>query len=144
MVAFLAYWATYFNSERLRLELFDKRFEIYERVVEFSSIVLKHGSLRSTKASEDDVERAIRAAHESFRGIGFHKARALFGPDIANLFKEVNDSFAYIMTFQDVPPSQPSYVPDRYREHVLKIVSIAEGLPDHFRPYLYFGDYRMR
>ena len=142
VVAFLAYWAAYFTSERLRLDLFDKRFEIYEKAIEFSSVVMKHGSLRSTAASSDDVGRAIREAYESFRGIGYHKARALFGVDIADLFKEINDSFTYVIAFQDAAVSEVSYAPDRYHERVLNIVSIAERLPDDLRPCLYFGDYR--
>ncbi len=41
----LSYWACSFTADKLRLDLFDKRFEIYTKTLEFCGIVAEHGSL---------------------------------------------------------------------------------------------------
>jgi hypothetical protein len=43
------------------LDLFEKRFEIYEKTLEFCSVVMRHGSLRRTDVNEQDITRAIKA-----------------------------------------------------------------------------------
>ncbi len=82
------------------------------------------------------------ATQESFRGIGYHKARALFGEDIAAIFKELNDSYVYISVYGRLRPDAAGYEPDKYWYHVNLTVEIADRLPSLFKPYVYFGDHK--
>ncbi len=132
-VAMLTYWACYSTSEKLRLDLFDKRFEVYSKTLEYCGVVLRHASLNPNQNNHDEIEKAQAPAHESFRGIGYHKARALFGPDIQELFSKLNDSYAYISAFAHKKD-------ETYHKHLTQTMEIARKLPDHFKPYMYFGD----
>lgn len=44
--AIFAYFAYRFSKEKFRLDLFDKRFAVYEATLEFCSRVASHGSLQ--------------------------------------------------------------------------------------------------
>lgn len=139
--AFLAYQ---FSRERFRLDLFDKRFEIYEATLAFCSEVTAQGSLRAaTPEQRPGVERAIRAAEGSFRGIGYHKARALFGEDIRDLFKRLNDSYSWLSVYGEGRGglAQGQWA-DQHYTHTMFIWDTVSKLPDLFRGYMYFGDYR--
>jgi hypothetical protein len=133
-----SYSAYLFSKDRFRLDLLDRRFELYEKTLEFCSIVFSHGSLKPTDQNNEQIERAIKAAHESFRGIGCHKARALFGDDIYELFQSLNKSFSHIMTYQHIENRDQM----AYWGHVTHIADMTSKLPDHFKPYVYFGDYK--
>jgi hypothetical protein len=129
-----------FTKERFRLDLLEERFEIYKRTLEFCSIVQSHASLRANDRNKEQVEAALRAAHDSFRGFGFHRARALFGSDINDLFGKLNESYSYLVALGD--ETSPHYKATTFWEHVQFIAEQCTKLPDHFKPYVYFGDYR--
>ena len=95
-----------FTHEKFRLDLFDKRWDIYERTLEFCSSVFSHGGIPKYGKNEkqnEDIEKALIAAHESFRGIGLHRAKSLFGEDIQALFTDLNNSYAWLTSYQDRP-----------------------------------------
>lgn len=130
------------SKNRMRLELFDKRWEIYEPVWIFGSRVMRHGSLTINDNNEEDVRLALDAAVNSFRGIGWHKTRMLFGKDIHELFESVNNKYAYLVAFNEAPSD-----PTRREEWVEKrfnalndISELMVKLPEHFNKYMYFGD----
>jgi hypothetical protein len=141
IVAILSYWACSFTAEKLRLDLFDRRFEIYSKTLAYCSAVMTHASLEANERNKDDIRRAIDAAHESFRGIGYHKTRALFGPDIVKLFDELNSSYAYIATWGG-REDRRGYDADKYWGYVNRTVEIATRLPEYFARYVYFGDHK--
>jgi len=136
LVAMLFSYSAYlFSKERFRLNLLDRRFELYEKTLEFCGIVFSHRSLKANEQNNEEIERAIKAAHESFRGIGYHKARALFGDDIYELFQSLNKSFSHIMTYQNIENRDQ----EKYWGHVTHITEMSYKLPNHFKPYVYFG-----
>lgn len=102
-ITILGFMATVFSfltyryaKEKFRLDLLDRRFEIYEKTLEFCSLALGGGF--------SDDKKLIIAAESSFRGIGWHKSCALFGEDISDLFKKLNRSFAYLQTHHSYTP----------------------------------------
>jgi hypothetical protein len=143
--ALFSYFAYRFSKEKFRLDLFDRRFAVYEATLEFCSRVMAEGSLRATTPEQRErVEHAIRAAEGSFRGIGWHKTQALFGEDIRPLFSKLNKSYAWLSTFGDGPAnSMPQEEWGRkYMEHTEFIWDTVNRLPELFKAYVYFGDYK--
>lgn len=138
-VAFSAY-AYKFSKEKFRLDLLDRRWEIYEQVLKFCSVAVTHGGL--PKRSEDEsinqsVISGLEAAHESFRGIGIHKTKSLFGPEVHEKFEQLNKMYAWFVT----RPRTEDWV-EREHQYLGDILKIIEELPVIFRPYIYFGDYK--
>jgi hypothetical protein len=142
--AFFSYLAYRFSKERFRLDLFDRRFAVYEATLEFCSRVIQEGTLRAaTPEQRGAVEEAIRAAEKSFRGTGWHKAQALFGEDIWDLFSKLNKSFAWLSTYGNGPGQMTQGEWGRlYMEHTGFIWDTVNRLPHLFKGYVYFGDYR--
>lgn len=139
----LAYLAAFFTHERFRLDLFDQRFEIYRNTLQFCSTVLSLGGLERNERNKDQFDNAMQAAHDSFRGIGHHKTKALFGDDIVERFNKLNKSFAYITAYSGLAQNSDTFDIDIYFEHIEQVTNLVGELPDIFRPYLYFGDYRI-
>ena len=139
--AFLAYR---FTKEKFRLELFEKRWTIYEKVLEFCSRVVQVGGIRNTPNDSDAFRATLTAAEGSFRSIGFHKSKALFGEDISELFEKLNDSYSWLTAFSERPvdPDQSANWPRQMHDHTMFIWNTVNLLPEKFRPYIYFGDYR--
>jgi len=143
LVLGISYWGLVYTRERLRLDLFEKRFAIYDNLLTYCSSLMQLGTLEHTPERAAEVEAAINAAHESFRGLGFHKAKALFGPDIEKLLNDMNRRFAIIVSQGSARSrADPKFDARLYWEQVQFTVGQASKLPDYFRPYLYFGDYK--
>jgi len=140
-----AYFAYEFSREKFRLDLFDRRWTVYEATLTFCSQVVTSGSFRTANPEEREaVKAAIRAAHESFRSIGFHKTRALFGKDIQELFGKLDKSYSWMRGFSGGPGQSMSHEQwaNRLSEEEMFIWETVNKLPDVFKPYMYFGDYR--
>lgn len=138
-VAF-SYYAYRFSKEKFRLDLLDRRWEIYEQVLKFCSVVVTHGGL--PKHGDDDsinksVVSGLEAAHESFRGIGLHKTKSLFGPEVHEKFDQLNKMYAWFVA----QPRNEGWVETEY-QHLGDILKTIEELPTIFKPYVYFGDYK--
>ena len=142
--AVFSYFAYRFSEERFRLDLFDRRFAIYEATLEFCSRVVQEGTLRAAAPEQREaVEQAIKAAERSFRGTGWHKAQALFGEDIALLFSKLNSSFAWLSTHGNGPGRMPQDEWGReYTKHTDFIWDTVNRLPELFKSYIYFGEYK--
>ena len=142
--ALFAYYAYRFSADRFRLDLLDRRWSIYENILEFCSRVIQHGPLRLDDASREQTLKTIGAAEQSFRGTGWHKSNALFGPDVIAKLEELNKSFSWL----SVRNQAPEDVTERQKwekewiSHIEFIFTTANALPDIFKPYVYFGDYR--
>lgn len=144
IVAILSYWACTFTAEKLRLDLFERRFDIYKNTLEYCSTVFAYASLERREENREHIDRAIEAAHESFRGIGYHKTKALFGDDIVALFNRLNTSYAYISTFGSERARGQNFDSAEYWRHVNETIKISEELPALFKNYMYFGDHKQR
>jgi hypothetical protein len=95
-----------------------------------------HATLQARKGNEEDIQKAIIAAHDSFRGIGYHKTRALFGKDIYDLFEELNKSYSFL-----VSGLSNSDIGENLK-HVSFVVETGTKLPEYFKDYIYFGNYK--
>jgi len=139
-----SYYAYLFSKEKFRLDLFEKRWEVYIATLEFCSLVMKYGQI--PKHSEDktrnkEVLDALVAAQNSFRGVGYHKMRSLFGEDIYNLMEELNSAYSWLYSHsrKNTYTDEESEIEDN---HIRFIWETVKNLPELFRPYVYFGDYK--
>ncbi len=147
LTAVFSFCAYKFAHEKFRLDLFEKRWEIYEKTLGFCSKVTTHGGIPKHSNNEElnkDATDAIIAAHESFRGIGLHKTRTLFGEDIHELFDKLNDSYSWLVSFEEQPidAKERSEWSQKERDHLIFVWETIKSLPDVFKPYMYFGDYK--
>lgn len=146
IIAFLSFLAYRFSKERFRLELFEKRFEVYKNVLEFCSGALR-GDLSHTMITDSNKEQiyaTILAAEGSFRGVGLHKAYALFGEDIHDLLKKLNESYAWLVTYNTRPDDatkKEEWAKTR-EKNFLFILETTKQLPDNFKSYVYFGNHK--
>jgi hypothetical protein len=141
---FFSYHAYRFSKEKFRLDLFDRRFEIYKEIIEFCSIVSVQATLSANDNNREEIKKAHQAAHASFRGMGYHKTHALFGEDIHELCKKLNNSYSHVVSLTE-SPSDPQmraqWAQDRM-QHIGFISDMTKQLPILFRPYIYFGNYK--
>lgn len=144
ITAVFSYQAYLYSKEKFRLDLFEKRWEIYEHVLEFCSRVTQQGTLRMREDNQAEIIAALNAAGNSFRGTGWHKTRALFGEEIHQLFERLNSSYAWMSAFSERPsdPQQSHDWPQNMYDHSMFIWNTVGQLPDLFKPYIYFGDYK--
>ncbi len=139
-----SYLAYQFSQDKFRLDLFDKRWEVYKNTLEYCSIVTQQGRLVMTEDNKDQIANALRAADNSFRGIGWHKTRFLFGVEIYLLFKKLNESYAWLASYSERPsdPKESAEWPKKMYDNSMFIWNTVQTLPDVFKPYIYFGDYK--
>lgn len=143
LATIFSYLAYRHSKERFRLELSEKRWEVYLATLEFCSAVQVHGGIpkpnlgdRNEKYLTEERTRIIKAAENSFRGIGYHKVQSLFGQEIDSRFKKLNEAYAWFFTPWEKPSAEEEHT------HLLNVMKIAEELPELFKPYLFFGDYK--
>ena len=141
MFAFLAYR---FSKEKFRMDLATQRWEIYVATLEFCSVVTQQGSLHANNNNRDQIVAALKAANNSFRSIGYHKSLQLFGDDIHTHFKKLNDGYAWFTAFSERPndPVDSENWSKLMYDNSMLMWDTTNLLPDMFKPYLYFGDYR--
>lgn len=121
------------SRNKLRLELYQARYKIYEGLIKYASATLV------TATSNED---AVKAAHESFRGLPYHTTQFLFGEDIKQYFDEINSAFSYMVSHKEAPHDinqHQKWVKETY-ENLNKISNIVNEAPKLFYKYLYFGD----
>lgn len=142
VTVYFSFWAYRFSHDKFRLDLFEKRWAIYEQTLKFCSIVTRHGGLESLADKQDEFESAVTAAQNSFQGIGFQKAQVLFGDDIKEVLIKLIDHFLWFLS-----NPRPDFDNDQNSTHekwtkVQFIEQTAYELPKLFRKYIYFGDYK--
>jgi hypothetical protein len=140
ITAIFAFCAYKYTKEKFRLELFEKRWEVYRNIAKFCSNAAIYGDL-SPKPDNEDKEKIRKEAYDamgkSFKGEGYHLRSLLFSNDVEDTFEELNQAYAFLSSHY-----LPSNQPFEGRDHLLKLSKIYEDLPNLFKPYLYFGDYR--
>ncbi len=144
VTALFSYWAYIFSKEKFRLDLFEERWEIYKHVLEFCSKVTQQGTLKIREDNQEQILAALKAAENSFRGLGYHKTRALFGEEIYRLFDELNRSYAWLSAYSERPsdPKESAEWPQKMYDNSMFVWRTVQDLPETFRPYVYFGDYK--
>lgn len=150
IVACVAMWFSFFaykfSKERFRLELFDRRWEIYLDTLKFCSMVIQFGVIprhSNDKDKNQEVIEGLIAAEGAFRGIGYHKSKSLLGEDINEYFERLNKAYSWLWVHNDINYNR--YSPEdfeRESEYLEQIFEVAQNLPDLFKPYVYFGDYK--
>jgi hypothetical protein len=123
-------------NNKLRLDLFEARWEIYERILKFCSTVSQlYGLPQSNNTDRDQkVIHALISANESFYGLGYHRIKALFGNDIQELGEELVDIYSYFKTLDRSDSGNECH------QRIKRVYEICNLLPDKFKPYVYFGD----
>jgi hypothetical protein len=140
ITAIFAFCAYKYTKEKFRLELFDKRWEVCQNIAKFCSIAAIYGNLFHEPENEDkkkDLKEAYDAMGKSFKGEGYHLRSLLFSKDVEDTFKKLNEAYAFLSSYY-----LNSQQPFTGVEHLTNLSKIYEDLPDLFKPYLYFGDYR--
>jgi hypothetical protein len=135
-----AFCAYKYTKEKFRLELFEKRWEVCQNIAKFCSIAAIYGNLFHEPENEDkkkDLKEAYDAMGKSFKGEGYHLRSLLFSKDVEDTFKKLNEAYAFLSSYY-----LNSQQPFTGVEHLTNLSKIYEDLPDLFKPYLYFGDYR--
>lgn len=142
-----SYLAYKYTKEKFRLDLMEKRWEIYLNVTKFCSSVTSNGVLHIKEGESSSTIKSkingIKAAEESFRGLGWHKYKMLFGDDIDKVMNDLNSCFAQLTT-KGFDPDQEEY--KEWKKADFEKGNLASNilgrLPELFKPYLYFGDYK--
>lgn len=140
ITAIFAFCAYKYTKEKFRLELFEKRWEVCQNIAKFCSIAAIYGNLFHEPENEDkkkDLKEAYDAMGKSFKGEGYHLRSLLFSNDVEDIFKELNEAYAFLSSYY-----QNSQDPFKGVEHLENLSKIYKDLPKRFKPYLYFGDYR--
>ena len=135
-----AFCAYKYTKEKFRLDLFEKRWEVCQNIAKFCSIAAIYGNLFHEPENEDkkkDLKEAYDAMGKSFKGEGYHLRSLLFSKDVEDTFKKLNEAYAFLSSYY-----LNSQQPFTGVEHLTNLSKIYEDLPDLFKPYLYFGDYR--
>lgn len=132
ITACFSYEAYRYNKEKFRLELFEKRWEVYSSMFSLLSKMPRHNKDVASGESVSDVriKEIVEAAHGSFRGKGWQKSKFLFGSEVESVLKEIDA--IYIQ----------SSIGGLSKEQEREIYVLLIGLPEKFSPYLYFGDYK--
>ena len=133
--AAFAFLAFRFTKEKFRLDLFEKRWSVYEGIVQFCSVATQTGVIG---------EAAYKAAGQCMRGTGYHKTKALFGPEILELINRLNESSNWLEAHGGAPlgdAAQATWA-EKTHEHEMNIFNTVNELPKKFEPYLFFGEYK--
>jgi hypothetical protein len=144
VTAIFSFFAYKHAKEKFRLDLMEKRLEVYKNLMTFCSVVMTEGSLIANDQNGKNIERGHKAAHESFRGSGWHQTRILFGDDIETLFQQLNNSYSWLVSFDSAESygeKRNTWAKDR-TQHLKFIIDTNTNLPNIFKPYIYFGFYK--
>lgn len=142
LVALVIAALAYLNArENFRFQLFEARLDIYNNLLTACSFVVQFGStvLHPNQAGDAELDKERRrdfliARERSCSGVGHHKVRMLFGPDIVMITDEISKHFASIAAFDEVPGKE-----EKVAKSLERVKKLLDELPKAFEPYLYFG-----
>lgn len=137
-----------FNNvrEKIRLELFEKRFSSYQGCLHVCSLILKNGNIPDAKKFLEEREAFEKSANESFRGYGYHFSYFLFGNDIKDLYNEVNRIYSHLSAYSDKAISELHgerrlEAIEKRHKYLERTWEITQQMPASFSKYLDMGDY---
>lgn len=136
------------TKEKFRLELFEKRWISYEATLEFFNILVsKDGAPDPNSSDFQEHKEAWRKACYSFRGKGLLKSKALFGKDVEVFLNKLNDAYnkAEGLVIRHLSSRDPQY--GAYHQELNSVIDDVKKLREEFfevfRPYIYFGNYKV-
>jgi hypothetical protein len=139
VAAWFSFAALRYSREKFRLDLYEKRLEIYFGIVEFCSRVEHYGFRRETPEDREQLFKTLEIAQKCLRGLGYHRARTLFGDDIHDVLDKLNKSTFWLQNHTTFRNKEDG---DKWEEHTHFVGTMINQMPALFRPYIYFGDYR--
>ena len=141
ITAIFAFLAYKYNKEKFRLELFDKRWEVYENISILCLTIQKYKRIRpmhgSTKTTYNDLRKAYDSIKKLSNEEGYHLRSLLFSNDIEDAFTKIDMAYKFLWNHYENNTDEGGEW-----DHYKNIVDIEKNLPELFKPYLYFGDYR--
>ncbi|MHC4183282.1 MAG: hypothetical protein ACYSR0_08035 [Planctomycetota bacterium] len=129
IVAYIAFMQFKTNRDRLRLELYKKRFSVYEGLQELLNKII----IRFVVTDEDLREFRVKTNEASF----------LFDEDIVKYLKEINDKGTKLYSYNcqvnksNPPPPWPK-TPEDIKEIMTWLQDQLEESKDKFSKYLKF------
>jgi hypothetical protein len=131
-----ALFAYKYTKEKLRLDLFDRRFEALRAIHEFISLALE---ISVPKEPSDFVKLAEKAA-QACRGINLHKLYLLFGSDMKYIFDDLNAAYSCLASFPKENVGSKRW--DKWASHMDNLEQINKNLYVDFSAYVDFGEYK--
>lgn len=131
-----------YSQEKFRLDLLERRFEIYKEILKYCGIVSQLGGLKATEDKKQIIAEAYKAAESSFMGFGLHSTKALYGPEVTDFVNQLFKCHAWLISYPDAPGNDLEKWANEYIDKVDFIYRASNQLPEIFKPYIYFGDYK--
>lgn len=146
-VAFFALVFTYlayeFTKEKFRLDLFEKRLEIYEKFLVYCRLCVGI-NFYSPKLDEDSRYQELQSLDDEFIKKLLPRMKLLFGIEVENAFKQVRDNFVIL---ESIKFSLPQDIDRDFKigkeKRRSQINLILKDLPNMFQKYIYFGTYKI-
>ena len=136
-----SYQALCYSREKFRLDLFERRLEFYGSMVNLCSMVTQ-GFIESEDLKE---QKAVdEARYQCIRGNGLHKAHLLFGNDIVQKIKELDQAFTTLSMAHTARRSSANFDAQEEMRAFSLFQQTVNSMPIMFSPYIYFGDYQRR
>ena len=138
------------TQDKFRLDLFEKRWEVYENILNFTSAVMSAGGFpnKHTWQSEESYKNKVRdfmdGANGSVRGKGFHLYKHLFGPELQKDFDKLNSAYAFFVTYNEPGTITTTDVMKEKNELLKFVVKYPNEMPEKFKKYIYFGDIKAK
>lgn len=133
ITACFSYEGYRYNKEKFRLELFEKRWEIYKVLTEISRLC--DGNQIWTDGSETDKTAYVDCG-KKFLDIKVQNYLVLFGADVGKALSRVD----YI--YKKVSSGNIDFAKEDVGKLNKELADFFINCPDIFSPYLYFGNYK--
>jgi len=137
-------WLVYQHSRNtFSFQLLEGRYKVYKEILNFCSHFSRHLDF-----NKENYEHIQSAAIKSFRGEGYYFMTSLFGEDIQSTLEKLNKVYAFFHTDMNVRSSGENdsfkqQNEEKWKEYTNFIVDLHENLPEIFKSYIYFGDYKI-
>jgi len=137
-------WLVYQHSRNtFSLQLLESRYKVYKEILNFCSNFSKY-----LEFNKENYEAIRSAAIKSFKGEGYYFTASLFGEDIQSTLEKLNEIYTFFHTDMEIQTfgENNSFKQEnilKWHEYTRFIVNLYENLPEIFKPYIYFGDYRI-
>jgi hypothetical protein len=133
IVASFAALQTYFNSEKIRLDLYKPRYESLINCLHYCQLICYADT--NAPFSEDLKNDLSRTASLSFRKDGLISALMLFDRDILKLYKKIGQHSDIIESHNSAPPPHTQYTDIEYMHSVNEMRKIIPQLRSKFNRY---------
>ncbi len=138
LAACFSYQALQYTREKFRLDLFEKRYEVYLNIWTFLDFCIQMGRMGFLQDEINDNAHRLRClSNDALYRIGSHKSRLLFGKEISDFLVAIRKVYAYWSSFPLTSENS-----EKKAQDMMFFVSSIENLPQIFAPYISFAEYR--